>query len=115
MADIQAAVTTQLTRFSQGAWRPDTIGFDYYIALPCMHFVQPLIVLWFLRDRGRIFWLVLIYDVGLIASVLLLEQHYVVDLLAAPPVAFLALAAVDWDGLMKSLRIPWFVRNTVSN
>ena len=75
--------------------RPEHIGADYWIALPCMHLVQPLLVLWFLRRWGRVFYCLLVYDLLLVAAILVLEQHYVIDLVAAFPVALVAIVLVD--------------------
>ncbi len=69
------------------------IGLDYYVAFPCMHIVQPLIVLWFLRPWRRMVAMLAVYDIALIAAILLLEQHYVVDILGGIAVAALVIAA----------------------
>jgi hypothetical protein len=68
------------------------VGADYFIALPCLHLVQPLIVLWYLRRWKRIAIALATYDCVLIAAILLLEQHYVVDLIAGVMVAAAAIA-----------------------
>jgi PAP2 superfamily len=68
------------------------ISTDYFIAFPCMHIVQPLIVIWFLR-RSRLIMLALgVYDCFLVASILLLEMHYVIDILVGILVAATAIA-----------------------
>jgi hypothetical protein len=68
------------------------ISTDYFIALPCMHVVQPLIVLWFLRGLKRMVVALAAYDLVLVAAILMLEQHYVIDIIVALPVAALAIA-----------------------
>ena len=68
------------------------ISTDYFIALPCMHVVQPLIVLWFLRRFKRMAVALAAYDLALVAAILMLEQHYVIDILVGLPVAALAIA-----------------------
>jgi hypothetical protein len=68
------------------------ISTDYFIALPCMHIVQPLIVLWFLRGFKRMVVALAAYDLVLVAAILMLEQHYVIDIIVALPVAALAIA-----------------------
>jgi len=78
------------------------ISFDYYIAFPCMHIVQPLIVMWFLRFSRRIMVLLSAYNVVLVAAIVLLEWHYVVDVLAGMVVAVLAVAAVESSGLCEA-------------
>jgi hypothetical protein len=73
----------------------NVVGLDYYIAIPSMHLAQPLIALWFVRHWNRIAALLLAYNVILIPTILLLEQHYVVDLMAAIVVAGAAIALVE--------------------
>ena len=68
------------------------ISTDYFIGLPCMHIVQPIIVLWFLRRWRRMVIGLAVYDLLLLAAILMLEMHYVVDILAGFPVAVLAIA-----------------------
>jgi hypothetical protein len=68
------------------------ISTDYFIAFPCMHIVQPIIVLWFLRRWRRIVIALAAYDLLLVAAILVLEMHYVIDIVAALPVAALAIA-----------------------
>lgn len=68
------------------------ISTDYFIAIPSMHIVQPLIVIWFLRRWKPIVVVLAIYDVVLVAAILLLEMHYVIDLLVGIPLAALSLA-----------------------
>jgi hypothetical protein len=67
------------------------ISTDYFIGLPCMHIAQPLIVLWFLRRWPRMVVALAIYDVAMTIAVLMLEMHYVVDVLAGVLVACVAI------------------------
>lgn len=71
------------------------ISTDYFIAFPCMHIVQPLIVIWFLRRWKRMVLALAAYDVLLVAAILLLEMHYVVDFIAGLLVAALAITITD--------------------
>lgn len=76
-------------------WRHEPISrisTDYFIAFPCMHIVQPIIVLWFLRRWRRMVVALAVYDLLLVAAILLLEMHYVIDIVAALPVAVLSIA-----------------------
>ena len=75
--------------------RPDVLGPHYFAALPCMHIVQPLIALWFLRPWRRLAFLFVLFNVVLIPCILLLEQHYVIDLIAAIPLILLVLGMID--------------------
>jgi hypothetical protein len=68
------------------------ISTDYFIAFPCMHIVQPVIVLWFLRRWRRMALVLAAYDVLLVAAVLMLEMHYVIDVLVGLLMAVLAIA-----------------------
>ena len=63
----------------------------YYISFPCMHLTQPLIVLWFLRQSKRMVVALAIYDLVLCAAIVLLEWHYLVDLIGG---AIVAVAAI---------------------
>ena len=68
------------------------ISTDYFIAFPCMHIVQPVIVLWFLRRWRRMVVVLAAYDVLLVGAVLMLEMHYVIDVLVGLLMAVLAIA-----------------------
>jgi hypothetical protein len=64
---------------------------DYFIAFPCLHLAQPLIVLWFMRRWKRIVLCLVAYDLILVPAILLLEWHYVIDLLGGVVVAVIAI------------------------
>jgi len=84
-----------LIRDALALWRHEPIrriSTDYFIGLPCMHIVQPMIVLWFLRRWRRMVIALAGYDLLLVAAILLLEMHYVIDILAGLPVAAVAIA-----------------------
>jgi hypothetical protein len=67
----------------------------YFIAFPCMHIAQPLIVMWFLRRWKRMLVFLCAYDCLLIVSILLLEWHYLVDIIGGILVAGIAIAITD--------------------
>ena len=67
----------------------------YFIGFPCMHIAQPLIVMWFLRRWKRMLIFLCAYDCLLIVSILLLEWHYLVDIIAGILVAGIAIAITD--------------------
>ena len=71
------------------------ISTDYFIAFPCMHIAQPLIVIWFLRRWKRMVIVLCAYDALLIVAILLLEWHYLVDILGGIAVAGIAIALAD--------------------
>ena len=71
------------------------ISTDYFIAFPCMHIVQPLILLWFLRRWKRIAIALAAYDVVLTAAILFLEMHYVIDIIVGIFVAAIAVAVAN--------------------
>ena len=68
---------------------------DYYIGFPCMHIALPIIAIWSLRQWPRIAAVLATFDVLLAFSIVLLEWHYLVDLLAGVAVAALALWLVS--------------------
>jgi hypothetical protein len=68
-----------------------TVPMGFYIAFPCMHIAQPLIVLWFLRQWKRMVAALVTYDLLLIAAIILLEWHYFADLLGGVAVAITAI------------------------
>ena len=61
-----------------------------------MHVVQPLIVIWFLRRWRRMVIALAAYDVLLVAAIIMLEWHYVIDIIAGVFVAALAIVIVEW-------------------
>jgi hypothetical protein len=77
----------------------DRISTDYFIAFPCMHIAQPLIVMWFLRRWKRMVIVLCAYDTLLIVSILLLELHYLVDIIAGILVAGLSIAIIESSAL----------------
>jgi hypothetical protein len=70
------------------------IPIGYYISFPCMHIAQPVVVLWFLRKWKRMVFVLCIYDILLVAAILLLRWHYFVDILGGVAVAIAALLIV---------------------
>jgi hypothetical protein len=89
------ALQKTLIRHALALWQHQPISrisTDYFIALPCMHIVQPLIVLWFLRHFRRMAIALAAYDLLLVVAILMLEQHYVIDIIVGLPVAALAIA-----------------------
>jgi hypothetical protein len=76
-------------------WRHEPISrisTDYFIAFPSMHIVQPIIVLWFLRRWRKMVIALAAYDLLLVAAILMLEEHYAIDILVGVPLAMLAIA-----------------------
>ncbi|HLM79636.1 MAG TPA: phosphatase PAP2 family protein [Terriglobales bacterium] len=71
------------------------ISTDYFIAFPCMHIAQPLIVMWFLRRWKRMLIVLCAYDSLLIVSILLLEWHYVVDIIGGILVVAITITITD--------------------
>lgn len=99
-----SAIQKQSVANSMALWSHRPIAFistDYYIAFPCMHIAQPLIVMWFLRSSRRMVWALIIYDLLLIPAIVLLEWHYVVDLLGGVMVAAAAITIVNFNQLFR--------------
>jgi|ERR1700722_2801039 len=98
-AGLQAyQIQKTLIAHALARWRHEPlaqISTDYFIGMPCMHIAQPLVVIWFLRRWRRMVIALAAYDVALVAAIVLLEWHYVVDILAGIVVAGLAIAITD--------------------
>ncbi len=82
------------------------ISTDYFIGFPCMHLVQPLVVLWFLRPWRRMVIALAAYDIFLLIAILMLEMHYAIDILVALPVAAIAIAITDGSFHRKNVAVP---------
>jgi hypothetical protein len=82
------------------------ISTDYFIGFPCMHLVQPLVVLWFLRPWRRMVIALTAYDIFLLIAILMLEMHYAIDIVVALPVAAIAIAITDGSFRRKNVAAP---------
>jgi hypothetical protein len=71
------------------------ISADYFIGFPSMHIALPLIVMWFLRRWKRMVIALCVYDSLLIVSILLLEWHYIVDMIGGALVAGAAIVITN--------------------
>ena len=67
------------------------VNTDYFIAFPSLHIALPIIVLWFMRRWKRVVFCLVAYDILLIPAILLLEWHYLIDLLGGAVVAVIAI------------------------
>ncbi len=94
MYSVQISDAAKLTRFQAGL-RPPWITTDYFMAFPCMHVVQPVLIWWFLREFRGIARIMVAYNIVLIPSILLLEQHYVVDILSGFVLSAILIVAFD--------------------
>lgn len=65
---------------------------DYFIGFPCLHVALPLIVLWSLRKWRGMALALIVLDLFLVSSIVILEWHYLVDMVAGIFVAVLAIA-----------------------
>lgn len=70
------------------------ISSDYYIGFPCMHISQSLILTWFLKPWRRMTWILGLYNVLLLIAIVLLEWHYLVDIIAGVGIAIIAVVLV---------------------
>lgn len=79
------------------------ISADYFIGFPSMHIALPVIAMWFLRRWRRMVIALCAYDILLIVAILLLEWHYIVDLIGGALVAAIAIAITDGFGASKAV------------
>jgi hypothetical protein len=91
---VQQQLLAYVTLLRQGGTLAE-IGTGYFIAFPCMHIATPVIALWFLRRWRRVATTLLGLNILLCAAIVLLEYHYVVDLIGGVAVAALAIVMVD--------------------
>ena len=87
------------------------IDTDYFIAFPCMHIALPVIAMWYLRRWQRMAQLIAAYNVVLFASILLLEQHFFVDIIGGVLTAIIAIVVVG-DPPDKPAESPQFKEET---
>jgi hypothetical protein len=67
----------------------------YYVAFPSLHVAQPLIAGWFLRRWRAVSLIVFIYCGLLVAAIVILRWHYLVDILGGLAVACLAVVVAS--------------------
>jgi PAP2 superfamily len=84
----------------------DQVSMDYFIAFPCMHIAQPMIALWWLRQRKPILVVMSIVNILLVISIVLLEWHYLVDILGGALVALCALWLIGGTEERRHLQRP---------
>jgi len=89
MLDIQEHFVQTATARFHGL--RDPLGPEYYVSFPCMHISQPLIAMWFVRRWRRIFFVLSVVNAILAFAIVILEWHYLVDLLGGVVVATVAL------------------------
>ena len=65
---------------------------DYYIGFPSMHVALPAIAIWFLRKWKKLAFLLVLFDVLLLISIVALQWHYLIDLVGGVLAAALAIA-----------------------
>ena len=66
-------------------------GSSYFVAFPCMHIVQSILVAWHLRPWPRLYRASLIFNAAMVVAILGLQQHYVVDMLGGFVVVYMAI------------------------
>jgi hypothetical protein len=72
------------------AWLAPVYG--YFVAFPSMHVAQPLLAGWFLRRWRRVSVLIFVYCGLLVAAILVLEWHYLVEIIGGILIAALSIA-----------------------
>jgi hypothetical protein len=95
---VTSSLQNSLVAHAQALWNHVPvlrISTDYFIAFPCLHIAQPLIVMWFLRRWRRVVVILCAYDAILIVSILLLEWHYLVDIIGGVLVAGVVILITD--------------------
>lgn len=93
--DLQQRAFVQMLNSMRDHHPLQIIGADYFVALPCLHVTQPIISIWFVRKWKPVVVALVAYCLVLFPSILLLEQHYVVDLIGGAAVAVIAIAMLS--------------------
>src|SRR5262249_11246878 len=65
---------------------------DYSIAFPSMHMALAVMAWWFCREWKRIARVLFVFNLALVAAIVLLEWHYFVDLPGGIAVAVVAIS-----------------------
>lgn len=89
--DYQRNIISNASLLSGQARSLNRIGTDYFIAFPSLHAADPIIVLWFMRKWKRIKYCLIVHDILLVPAILLLEWHYLVDLIGGAALAGIAI------------------------
>jgi len=87
MSFFNASVLYHHTR-----WITPPLG--YYVAFPSLHVAQPVIAAWFLRKWSRVALIVGAYCVLLVPAILILQWHYLIDIIGGLAVAAIAVWSV---------------------
>lgn len=64
-----------------------------------MHIGAPTILLWYIRSYKNSAAFLAVLLAFLVPSIIILEEHYILDILGGWSVALLAIAFVDWRSL----------------
>jgi hypothetical protein len=67
----------------------------YYVAFPSLHVAQPLIAAWFLRRWRAVCAMVSGYCILLVPAIVILQWHYVIDIIGGLAIAVLAVSSVS--------------------
>jgi PAP2 superfamily protein len=65
---------------------------EYYIGFPSMHVAMSTIALWFMRRSRAALAALMVFNVWLLAGIILLECHYILDILGGIGIAAIAIA-----------------------
>jgi hypothetical protein len=105
LCPIHATGMTPALELFRSHGRPQIIKLDYFIGFPSMHVGAPAIVLWYMRrySRSAIFLTSLL--ALLVPSIIILEEHYILDILGGWCVALIALAFVEWPSLSRDASV----------
>jgi len=69
-----------------------SVSGDFFIGFPSMHIAQPVILVWALRRWKRLRSILVVYDLLLIPAIVILGQHYIIDLPVGIAVALTSIA-----------------------
>jgi len=88
-----ASYSSAAALYHHTGWMNPVLG--YFVAFPSVHVAQPFIAGWFLRRWKRVSQIIFVYCALLVPSIVILQWHYFVDIVAGLAIAGLAIAIVS--------------------
>ena len=103
LCPIHATGMTPALDLFRSHGRPQTIKLDYFIGFPSMHVGAPAILLWYMRRYSRSALFLIVLSALLVPSIIILEEHYILDIIGGWCVALVAIAFLEWPSLLRDV------------
>ena len=103
LCPIHATGMTPVLDLFRSHGRPQMIKLDYFIGFPSMHVGAPAILLWYMRRYSRSALFLMVLSALLVPSIVILEEHYILDIIGGWCVALVAIAFVEWPSPLRDV------------